>query len=396
MQSADPHPREAARLAALYRYEILDTEAEAVFDELTELASSLCGAPISLISLVDSKRQWFKSKVGVDVEETERSLALCAHAIHGTGVFEVSNALQDDRFFDNPLVVGKPDIRFYAGAPLIAPGGLPLGTLCVIDTNPHQLTDHQRRALEILANQVISQLEVRLQNRKLARLNKTQSRIFSLIAHNLRSPSSGVMTLSKTLSQKANQLKPELLVKLAGEVLASSQQLHQLLEELLRWSQQQWSNYEAVFEVFSLHELIIECKTCFEEQLRFRNLELSLRLTSSIQLNSDRIMLKTVLRNVIGNAIKHSVENAAITVFSEIEKSRCIIAVENRGLNPGLIECDNLIVDHSVAETNGSFDGGHNLGLILCHDFLQSINGKIWIDKEFDKGTRIWISIPSA
>ena len=159
---APPLPNEAARIAALLRYEVLDTEMEAEFDEITRVISQLCNTPISLITLLDETRQWFKSRVGLPVAETPREWAFCAHAIHGNELFQVHDARLDPRFRENPLVTGDPNIRFYAGMPLTTPDGHNLGTLCVIDREPRHLTDEQMDSLRILARQVITQLELRL------------------------------------------------------------------------------------------------------------------------------------------------------------------------------------------------------------------------------------------
>ncbi len=156
------HPaREAARLAALHGYAILDTEPEGGFDDLTRLAANICDAPIALVSLVDHDRQWFKARVGLEALETSRDFSFCAHAIRGDGLFLVPDATEDDRFATNPLVTGDPKIRFYVGSPLIAPDGHALGTLCVIDRVPRELTPLQAEALEILGRQVVAQLELR-------------------------------------------------------------------------------------------------------------------------------------------------------------------------------------------------------------------------------------------
>jgi signal transduction histidine kinase len=158
---------EQQRLAKLLSYDILDTDAEHGYDDLTELAAYICGTPISLVSLVDQERQWFKSKVGIDATETHRDHAFCAHAILQDDVFEVPNATQDHRFADNPLVQHEPDIRFYAGAPLISSDGYAVGTLCVIDREPRQLSQAQRDALQVLGRQVVNQLELRLKVKEL-------------------------------------------------------------------------------------------------------------------------------------------------------------------------------------------------------------------------------------
>jgi GAF domain-containing protein len=161
-------PNEKKRLKVLWQYEVLDTVPEEVFDDLTELAARICEAPIALISLVDEKRQWFKSKVGTTVSETSRDISFCAYAITQNDLFIVPDATQDERFADNPLVTSDPKIRFYAGAPLITPDGHALGTLCVIDKVPRELRPEQKQALRILARHVVSQLELRRRSRDLA------------------------------------------------------------------------------------------------------------------------------------------------------------------------------------------------------------------------------------
>lgn len=152
---------EQARLAALRRYRILDTDPEQAFDDLAMLASHICGTPMAIITLVDENRQWFKAEIGVGVRQTDRSIAFCAHAIKHTDIMEVPDAREDARFRDNPMVKGKPHIRFYAGAPLITPDGHAVGTLCVVDTEPRRLTPDQLRALDALRRQTQAQLELR-------------------------------------------------------------------------------------------------------------------------------------------------------------------------------------------------------------------------------------------
>ena len=152
---------ELARLAALKQYQILDTAPEKVFDDFTFLAAQICRTPIALISFVDGDRQWFKSKVGVDVDCTPRDVAFCAYTIMQQQPLVVPNALNDSRFADNPLVAQAPEIRFYAGAPLITPEGYGIGTLCVVDTVPRDLSLEQQEGLRALSNQVIAQLEMR-------------------------------------------------------------------------------------------------------------------------------------------------------------------------------------------------------------------------------------------
>lgn len=173
---ADKPANEAERLETLRSYEILDTEPEAAFDDLTLLASYVCQTPVALISLIDAERQWFKSRVGVSITETSRDIAFCASAILQPDVFMVPDASQDKRFAENPLVVAEPKIRFYAGATL-ATHGQALGTLCVVDRVPRELSSEQLEALRALSRQVLAQLELRRNLRQLEKSLEARDRL---------------------------------------------------------------------------------------------------------------------------------------------------------------------------------------------------------------------------
>lgn len=221
---------ERARLEALEQYDILDTEAEREFDALTKLASYICQTPISLVSLVDMHRQWFKSHIGLDVSETPRELSFCAHAIHEDGVFEIHNALEDSRFKNNALVLGDPNIRFYAGAPLIDSHGFKLGTICVIDRIPRTLTPEQRDALTTLADEVMARFELRRKelvlkgekealgtlnvelqkkNEEMAKLNEEKSNILAIVTHDLKNPVAQIIGLSNFLKASCENMTEE-------------------------------------------------------------------------------------------------------------------------------------------------------------------------------------------
>ena len=149
---------EDERLATLHSVEILDTPRDDRFDRFTRISARIFDMPIAIISLVDRDRQWFKSTEGFNAEETPRKFSFCGHAILGNDVFEVRNARRDPRFRDNPFVIDQPHIRFYAGAPLEAPNGHKLGTLCIIDKIPRQLSDEEKTMLKNLADMVVSEM----------------------------------------------------------------------------------------------------------------------------------------------------------------------------------------------------------------------------------------------
>lgn len=164
MKNKDLPKNEDLRLAELKSFCILNTPAEALYDDVTRMAALFCDTPVSLISLVDENRQWFKSKVGISAQETPRDISFCSHAIKNAGIFVVSNAETDERFSSNPLVQNAPFIKFYAGVPLVTSQNLAVGTLCVVDTKPRVLTTEQLEILKALARQVVNNLEYRKTN----------------------------------------------------------------------------------------------------------------------------------------------------------------------------------------------------------------------------------------
>lgn len=169
MKSLNKEDLEILRIKSLYTQNLLDTLPEKEFDQITFLASQICNTPIALISLVDKERQWFKSKIGILANETSREVSFCSHAILQKDVFVIEDAIKDERFKENDLVLGSPHIRFYAGAPLYSPDGYPIGTVCVIDNKSRVINDEQKKALMYLSEQITSILKLKIQVSKLKR-----------------------------------------------------------------------------------------------------------------------------------------------------------------------------------------------------------------------------------
>jgi PAS domain S-box-containing protein len=242
--SAELPENEEIRLRALEEYEILDTETEAAFDELTLLASRICGVPIALVSLIDTHRQWFKSHHGLAATETPREMAFCAHAIlEPQEDFVVPNAAEDKRFHDNPLVTGDPHVQFYAGIPLVTPGGLALGTLCVIDHVPRTLTAEQLSSLRIIGRQVMTQMELRLRLKSYREAQQSLASYLSLLNSVMDSTEMSIIATSPTgiidLFNKGAELMlgyaaPELIGKNSPAILHDPEEVARVTNDLNR------------------------------------------------------------------------------------------------------------------------------------------------------------------
>lgn len=206
--TADFSPaHETLRLSKLQDYDILDTPAEAAYDDIAELAAHICEAPMALVSFVDADRQWFKASIGLDAIESPRDIAFCAHTIQQEDVLIVEDTHQSEQFQNNPLVTGHPHIRFYAGSPLITPDGYALGTLCVVDYVPRKINHHQRQALQVLSRQVIAQMELARQSKQLKRINASLERRVSERTAGLTSALQKLLITQNKLQKRESALR---------------------------------------------------------------------------------------------------------------------------------------------------------------------------------------------
>jgi signal transduction histidine kinase len=388
---------EPQRIKALHEYEILDTPAEAEFDEVVKLASQICNVPMSLITLIDNDRQWFKAKLGIDLESTGRKEAFCSHAILGTELFEITDATKDDRFVDNPLVVNDPNIRFYAGVPLVTTSGFNLGTLCVLDSKPRQLSEEQSFALSVLANQVIKLFELRLKNKalqeekqKLNKISEQQNKIISMIAHDVRGPLASLKSII-TLGQSRIISKEE-EDKLMGMASAQLDTTIDLLTNLVDWGKMNMEDGTAQFSIVNLFQLVQQKMNEFQVTTSLKGNKLVNLVAEDLNLYTDSHALEFILRNLLTNANKYT-QNGLISIIGKKENNQTTIGICDTGI--GMTEkIKNRLFSGSYVESQKgtSNEKGSGLGLTLVKDFVNALNGTISVESELDKGTTIWIT----
>jgi signal transduction histidine kinase len=376
---------EKVRLKVLESYSILDTLPEADYDDITAIAAEICGTPISLVSLVDEKRQWFKSHHGVSLTETPKEISFCIHAINQpSSVFIVPDARSDNRFKNNPLVSGKPHLLFYAGVPLKSDDGLPLGTLCVIDYQPRDLTENQVRSLTALSNQLMNVLNLRrsklqLENafKELEEKNKALEKFAHVAAHDLRSPLINISTLTNLFMEDFGaslNTDGSSLIRMIGE---SSEKLRKLIDGLLDYSRSE--------------SVIKEKKTSIELQALLKGVTemFAYEKNLSFQLNSELASvtvnitaIQQILINLFANAIRYNDKPETVIEISVTENERhYIFCVRDNGPGIQLEDSEKVFELFETLQTNDrSGLSGNGIGLATVKRIVEKCGGIVGLE----------------
>ncbi len=385
---------EAKRQSLLESYEILNTHAETAYDDLTQVASQICQTPIAVISLIDNERQWFKSKMGLDATETPRDVSFCGHAILGPDLMEVRDAHEDQRFFDNPLVTGQPQIRFYAGAPLIMPSGEVLGTICVIDRNPKQLNADQKAALRTLARNVVIQLQLRSQLTCMAErekalniliqdsinTSKARTQFFSRMSHEIRTPINGVLGMMQALMTTPLDAKQNDYVRAAAE---SGENILHLVNDILDISTIESGKMKVEKVNFDLVETVGKSLRNFGWQATSKQLVLDFRTNvDNLNVQGDPTRLTQIMTNLIGNAIKFTMKGSVIVVLratpNENGKTLVELSVSDTGIGISKEALPALFTPYGQADDSiHRRFGGSGLGLSISKDLAEALGGTL-------------------
>lgn len=375
--------REQDRLAAVRRYQILETPPEERFDRIARIAKRWFEVPIALITILDEDREWFKSAIGVDRREVDREIAFCKHTIQGESIMVVEDATQDPRLSSNPLVTGFPGIRFYAGAPFTSSDGHFLGALCVMDTKPHTVTDESFKTLEELASIVSDELELRAINRELEeRTRQAQS-----LARALTEAEEGERRrLSQLLHDDLQQVLQAVRMKLEyfGEKEALSEEGHERaaqiqkeIGEAIELTRTLSTQFAPPFGEKSLRDSLDWLAMKMEED---HDLSVSVLARGPVRMSDDalRMLLFRLVRELLFNVVKHADTDEAQVVLVEGEEVlRVVVEDQGRGFEP--------------AEQKKS-----GYGLMNINERITIMGGTVEIDSQPGVGTRVAIEVPWA
>ncbi|MDT7827409.1 ATP-binding protein [Pricia sp. S334] len=382
---------ERERLQQLYEYQILNSDAEEMFDNLTRLAGQILDVPTALVTLVDEKRQWFKSKYGLEVDETPREISFCQYSIMSDEILEVPNTLEDERFKNNPMVLGGPEIRFYVGSPLTDKNNIAIGTLCAIDTVPRKLNDHQRKALRYISNTVLHLIKLRREKIEVEKLSMAKDEFLSNMSHEIRTPLNAVIGFNDLLKKTplTKQQKEYL-----DTVQISSQNLKVIIDDILDISKLESGNVHLEKNPVSLRDLIqyvvrLQAPTAKEK---------GIKLLSSIDYEipdyvvADETRLTQIFINLVGNAVKFtnegSVELRAEATLLDCNKVMVEFIVKDTGIGIPEEKLETVFERFSQAEASTTRHyGGTGLGLNIVNMLIGLYGGAISVTSQLGQGS---------
>lgn len=390
---------EAERLIALEEYKILDTLPELEFDDITKIASQICQTPISLVSLIDDKRQWFKSHHGVDASETPKDVAFCAHAINEKDqVFIVPDSRIDERFSDNPLVTGFPHVIFYTGVPLVSPDGYALGTLCVIDHEPKVLSTDQLESLKALANQVIRLFELRKKNLELKKLhliltnrNSDLEKFAYVVSHDLKSPLATIISFTQLLSIDHKSQLNEEGAEIVDYIKDSADQLRLFIDGIIDFYRGDQLKTEAneEFNFTDFIQTVVNMLTIPKQNCRFTF------PPEPIFIKASKTSLKQIYLNLVSNAIKYNDKEVIEIGFTLSEDDHFYhFTVSDNGVGIDAANQNKIFDLFKHLDTKDRFGNyGTGIGLATVKKVIERNGGSIQLQSEKNQGTTFLFSL---
>jgi signal transduction histidine kinase len=390
---------EPERLAALHDANVLDTEPEQDFDDIAVLASEICGTPMGLVSLVDFDRQWFKAKIGVEVQQTPRDTAFCAHAITGHELLEVPDATEDARFADNPLVIGDDQYRFYAGAPVILDGTHAVGTVCVIDKVPRELTGAQRRALRSLARHAAVQLELRRYARMageiadgLRQLDRMKDSFLATVSHELRTPLSSIRGYLEILLD--DDFDADTSRRFLSVMQRNSDRLLRLIDDLLLVARLSEDGMRLDLVELDLAELAHQVTSACRPLAENREVKLRDRTESPVPARGDSKRLAQALNHLVVNAIKFTRPGGEIVIgIGDAEEPELVVTDTGVGIpEADLPHLFDRFFRSATADTMAT--QGPGLGLAIVRSIIDAHHGSVHVSSEPGIGTTIRLTLP--
>lgn len=389
---------EEARLAAVRRYEILDTPPDGAFERVTALAARLFRVPIAIIAIVDRDRIWFKSHHGIELDQIGREPGLCASAIMQTAPLVISDATLDPDALANPLVAGELGLRFYAAAPLTTSDGFNLGTLCVLDRRPRELTDAEVATLQDLAAIVVDELDLQYAARsEEQRLERVRAEFTATVSHELKTPLAAVYGAALTLARTDGAVDDETHKRLLAVIAEQGERLRDMFEDVLTTSQLESGSFRIASGELHPAELARSAAEAARVHLP-PNLSIDVRTSEPLPAaHGDPTRVRQVLENLLDNAIKYSPEGGRIELRVEADHEAVRFHVCDEGVGIPTSEHERIFKRYYRLDP-GLHDGvaGTGLGLYVCRQLAARMSGRIEIESREGEGSTFTLALPLA
>lgn len=386
-----PH-NETERLAALYKTGLLDSQDDPDFNDIALLASNICKTPVALITMVAADRVWFKAKVGTEDNQVSRRFSFCTHTIAGDDLLIVEDATGDERFYDNPLITGELQIKYYAGQPIVTTDGYRLGTLCVMDQVSRQLDEVQKTGLRVLAELVAQMIELRNRNGELKTLNDLMHRIATVTVSDTKGPVTALQTIilmNSTIHLTKQDLQA--VLPIADRQLKSTLEL---LNNLVEWGKLQIDKHETVDTPFSLSDIVSACFEEFKSNAGNKGNTLVNDVPSGIKIKVDDNAIRFILRNLVNNSIKFT-SNGVVSVGYNRQDNEHHIIIKDTGIGMVPLNQDfSRGIPNYTKRPGTNKEKGSGLGLVLIGEQLRAMKGSMYIESKPGEGTVVIVSLP--
>ena len=390
---------EAARLEAVRRYGILDTPPDGAFDRITALAARLFDVPISIVSIVDEDRIWFKSHHGLDIAQIDRDPGLCASAILHREPWVVSDARHDPRALTNPLVAGEFGLQFYAGVPLRTSDGFNLGTLCVLDFEPRTLDATETDTLQDLASLVMSELEFRLAGRRAmaeaAEREQLKDAFLGMLSHELRTPLTTIFAATQMLARDPDVVAVERARDLVPDIVTESERMLRLIDDLMVLTRLEQGRLETDREPVLLQRVLP--KAIEIESRRWPGRRIELDIPSDLPpVAADQSYVEQISLNLLSNALKYSGEGDPVHVSARAEQSVVEVRVRDHGIGVSHKDREAIFQLMFRSADAASHAPGAGVGLYVCRRLLEAMGGAIRVESAARDGSTFVVSLPIA
>jgi signal transduction histidine kinase len=387
---------EENRIEALRAYDIINSDSKDEFDNITELAAAICDAPVAKINLLDNDTQWTISDYGSVklVRSIAKNKTVCQYTITQKSIIEIPDLSKDPRFKDAYYVKEEPYYKYYLGAQLTNPDGYTIGALCVLDYKERHLSDKKKRELEILADQVMTSLELRKQNQQLTEMNEQKNSLMKILSHDLRSPLSGIIGMSDLLEELLVEDNNEAM-EMVTLINQSAKQLNQLIDDILNYTIIESKGFSLNRKETDISSIVENMKRLYKPSAKLKKIDLSFDVNVNQNVWIDEEKFEQIFGNLLSNAIKFTTTNGQVEGKVFQDDDNLVLQVIDSGVGMRQEVVNSLFINgNSKGQKGTSGEKSTGLGLNIIKHFTELHNGSVNVESTPGEGTSFIVRLP--